>query len=71
MAAEGTVDVYYEKGLNVWDYAAGGLIATEAGLLVTGLSGAPAGPGFLMAAPPALHKPLHDRLVELDAAGGA
>ena len=71
MAAEGTVDMYYEKGLNIWDYAAGGLVATEAGLLVTGLSGAPAGPAFLMAAPPALHKPLHDRLVELDAAGGA
>ena len=39
-AAEGRVDAYYEKGLNAWDHAAGGLVATEAGLLVTGLRGA-------------------------------
>ncbi|SRR6266487_3593868 len=70
LAAEGAVDVYYEKGLNVWDYAAGGLIAAEAGLVVSGLAGEPPGPQFLLAAPPALHGPLHDRLVELDAAGG-
>jgi myo-inositol-1(or 4)-monophosphatase len=70
LAAEGAVDVYYEKGLNLWDYAAGGLIAAEAGLIVSGLAGAPPGPQFLLAAPPALHGPLHDRLVEFDAAGG-
>jgi hypothetical protein len=46
LAAEGTVDMYYEKGLNVWDYAAGGLVATEAGLLVTGSYGRPGRPGF-------------------------
>ena len=45
MAAEGTVDAYFEKGLNPWDYAAGGLVAAEAGLRVSGLDGAPAGPG--------------------------
>jgi myo-inositol-1(or 4)-monophosphatase len=70
MAAEGTVDVYYERGLNVWDFAAGGLVATEAGLRVTGLAGAPPGPAFVLAAPPALYEPLHDRLVALDAGGG-
>jgi myo-inositol-1(or 4)-monophosphatase len=70
MAAEGTVDAYYERGLAPWDHAAGGLIAAEAGLLVTGLSGAPAGPDLVLAAPPALHAPLHERLVALDAAGG-
>jgi myo-inositol-1(or 4)-monophosphatase len=70
MAAEGTVDMYYERGLNVWDFAAGGLVATEAGLRVTGLAGAPPGPEFVLAAPPALYEPLHDRLVALDAAGG-
>ncbi|MGI5215942.1 inositol monophosphatase family protein, partial [Plantactinospora sp. CA-290183] len=42
LAAEGAVDAYYEKGLNLWDHAAGGLVATEAGLRVDGLSGAPA-----------------------------
>jgi myo-inositol-1(or 4)-monophosphatase len=70
LAAEGAVDAYYEKGLNLWDHAAGGLVAEEAGLRVTGLAGAPAGPDLVLAAPPALYQPLHDRLVELDAAGG-
>ena len=41
LAADGIVDAYYEKGLNDWDMAAGVLIATEAGLLVTGLDGGP------------------------------
>jgi myo-inositol-1(or 4)-monophosphatase len=70
LAAEGAIDVYYEKGLNLWDHAAGGLVAAEAGLLVTGLSGAPVSSALVLAAPPALYGPLHDRLVELDAAGG-
>jgi myo-inositol-1(or 4)-monophosphatase len=70
LAAEGAVDAYYEKGLNVWDHAAGGLIATEAGLRVAGLAGAPAGPDLLIAAPPALFGPLHERLAQLDASGG-
>ena len=69
-AAEGLIDAYYEQGLNVWDYAAGGLIASEAGLRVAGLAGAPAGRDLLIAAPPALFGPLHDRLAEFDAAGG-
>ncbi|AEQ06760.1 inositol monophosphatase [Corynebacterium pseudotuberculosis] len=29
--AEGKIDAYFEHGLNSWDYAAGALIATEAG----------------------------------------
>ncbi|MFI6759640.1 inositol monophosphatase family protein [Micromonospora sp. NPDC050417] len=70
MAAEGRVDAYYEKGLNAWDHAAGGLVATEAGLLVGGLDGAPPGLDLVIAAPPALFGPLHERLAKLDAAGG-
>jgi myo-inositol-1(or 4)-monophosphatase len=69
-AAEGRVDAYYEKGLQAWDHAAGGLIAVEAGLLVTGLRGAPPGPPMVLAAPPDLHRALHDRLVAGDADGG-
>ncbi|MGX6602540.1 inositol monophosphatase family protein [Micromonosporaceae bacterium Da 78-11] len=68
--AEGTLDAYFEKGLNPWDHAAGGLIAAEAGLTVAGLHGTPAGLDLLVAAPPAIFGPLHDALVELDAAGG-
>lgn len=70
MAAEGMMDAYFEKGLNPWDHAAGGLVATEAGLRVSGLDGDPAGSKMLVAAPPALFAQLHDLLVELDAAGG-
>jgi myo-inositol-1(or 4)-monophosphatase len=69
--AEGTLDAYYEKGLNPWDHAAGGLIATEAGVTVAGLNGAHPGLDMVVAAPPALFAQLHDLLVELDAAGGA
>jgi myo-inositol-1(or 4)-monophosphatase len=68
--AEGCVDIYFEKGLQPWDRAAGGLIATEAGLLVTGLRGASPGVDMVVAAPPVLHAELHDLLVALDADGG-
>lgn len=34
LLADGQVDVYYEHGLNCWDYAAGSLIAQEAGAVV-------------------------------------
>jgi myo-inositol-1(or 4)-monophosphatase len=64
------VDAYFERGLNLWDYAAGALIAAEAGLVVAGLDGSRPGPELLVAAPPALFRALHDRLRELDAAGG-
>jgi myo-inositol-1(or 4)-monophosphatase len=70
MAAEGQLDAYFEKGLNPWDHAAGGLVATEAGLRIGGLSGRPADGRMYVAAPPALFGPLHDVLVELDADGG-
>jgi myo-inositol-1(or 4)-monophosphatase len=40
-AAAGRVDAYYELHLNPWDYAAGALVAAEAGLVVTGLPGTP------------------------------
>ncbi|MEV1330533.1 inositol monophosphatase family protein [Micromonospora costi] len=70
LAAEGRVDAYFEKGLAAWDQAAGGLVASEAGLRVAGLGGLPAGPDLVIAAPPALFAPLHDRLAALDASGG-
>ncbi|MBU2662354.1 inositol monophosphatase [Actinoplanes bogorensis] len=69
--AEGMLDGYYEKGLNPWDWAAGGLVATEAGVVVAGLNGAAPGAEMLVAASPAVFGPLHDALAALDAAGGA
>ena len=37
--AAGRLDAFYERGLNYWDFAAGGLIAREAGAAVGGLAG--------------------------------
>ncbi|MET0954039.1 MAG: inositol monophosphatase family protein [Aeromicrobium sp.] len=39
--AEGQYDAYLEEGLKPWDLAAGGLIAREAGLVLSGLHGEP------------------------------
>ncbi len=39
--AEGHFDAYVEEGLKDWDLAAGGLIASESGLLLSGLDGEP------------------------------
>jgi myo-inositol-1(or 4)-monophosphatase len=68
--AEGRIDAYFEKGLNLWDLAAGELIATEAGVRVGGLRGAGSGPQMVLAAPEPLFQRLHDLLVAHDADGG-
>ncbi|MBD8606569.1 inositol monophosphatase [Aeromicrobium sp. CFBP 8757] len=39
--AEGQFDAYVEQGLKPWDLAAGGLVAREAGLVLSGLDGEP------------------------------
>jgi myo-inositol-1(or 4)-monophosphatase len=59
----GRVDGYYESGLNAWDFAAGALIAAEAGALVTDLRGGPPSGSFTVAAPPSLHGMLVDLLI--------
>jgi len=60
--ARGTVDGYYEAGLNPWDLAAGWIIATEAGALVTGLDKVAPGPAAVVAAGPGIHASLLSRL---------
>jgi myo-inositol-1(or 4)-monophosphatase len=60
----GRVDAYYERGLQPWDLAAGGLIAVEAGARVEGLGGRPAGEDMVVAAPPSLFEPLAAILLE-------
>jgi myo-inositol-1(or 4)-monophosphatase len=64
--ASGTVDAYYERGVNLWDIAAGGLIAAEAGARVTGLNGRPPSPSMTIAAAPPLLGELHDLLASTD-----
>jgi myo-inositol-1(or 4)-monophosphatase len=65
--AAGRVDGFYERGLNYWDYAAGGLIAAEAGAAVGGLRGAPASTSMTVAAGPELFGALAKALETLDA----
>jgi myo-inositol-1(or 4)-monophosphatase len=64
--AAGRLDAFYERGLNEWDYAAGGLIAREAGAQVAGLHGRPPSESMTIAAGPGLFAQLHDLLAGLD-----
>lgn len=52
--AEGSVDAYYERGLNAWDLAAGWLIVTEAGGTVSGRGSAVPGVDLVIASGNAL-----------------
>lgn len=60
--AEGSVDAYYERGLNPWDLAAGWLIVTEAGGVVSGVSRAYPSSDLVVAAGNALHESFVMRL---------
>ncbi len=72
--AAGRLDGYWEVLVYPWDLAAGGLIASEAGALVTTLQG---GAGYLtppcsiLAANPALHAKMRVELATSDQALGA
>ncbi len=56
MVAAGRLDAYYELGVNVWDWAAGALIAEEAGarMLLPPLAGEAEGSGLIVAAAPGI-----------------
>ncbi len=58
LVADGTYDVYWEKGLNAWDMCAGALIVAEAGGRLSGYHGEPADPrtGMLVATNGLLHE---------------
>ncbi len=64
--AAGRVDAFYERGVNYWDWAAGGLIAAEAGARLGGLAGRPASPELTIAAEPVLFGQLEGLLASLD-----
>ncbi|MFI0777197.1 inositol monophosphatase family protein [Streptomyces sp. NPDC021212] len=63
----GRLNAYYERGLNPWDYAAGALIAREAGALTGGRPGIPASTELTIAAAPGLFEPLQALLEDLGA----
>lgn len=69
LLADGSIDLYYERGLNPWDMAAGAVVATEAGAVVTGLRGAPAGQAMTVAGPRRLVEELAEILEAADADG--
>lgn len=54
LVAAGRLDAYFEDNLNVWDWAAGALIAAEAGarVRVPSLEGSAGGRGLVVAAAP-------------------
>ncbi|MGB9372829.1 MAG: inositol monophosphatase family protein [Jiangellales bacterium] len=63
----GRLDGYYEQGLQPWDLAAGRLIVTEAGGVVTGLRGRAPSDAVVVAAGARLHPALAELLTSLDA----
>ena len=66
--AAGRVDAYYERHLNPWDYAAGALIAAEAGAVVTGLPGRPFADPLGIAVAPSVAEPFVELLARLHSA---
>lgn len=62
--ASGRLDAYYEPGLWPWDFAAGALIAEEAGAWVGDLDGGPPGRDLVIACHCSLRDPLVDALHE-------
>ncbi|MBO0676977.1 inositol monophosphatase [Mycolicibacterium sp. S2-37] len=67
MVAAGRLDAYYEDGVNVWDWAAGALIAAEAGARVQlpTPAGAVGGDGLVIAAAPGVADGLADVLARV------
>lgn len=66
LVAEGKMDAYFEHGLKPWDFAAGELVASEAGIKVAGIDGGPADSHLLIAAVETVWDELRD---VLEAAG--
>jgi myo-inositol-1(or 4)-monophosphatase len=66
--AAGWVDMYYEGPLGEWDFAAGLLIATEAGVVTSGLRGRPAGAHMVAGAHPDHAREFFDALTEIGVA---
>ena len=66
--AAGRLDGFYERGLMHWDYAAGALIASEAGARVGNLDGGPPSSDIVVAGAPAIVDRLCEVIKEAEAA---
>jgi myo-inositol-1(or 4)-monophosphatase len=66
--AAGRVDAFFEMGMLPWDWAAGSLIAREAGAVVAGLGGRPPGTWTTLVANPALFGPMEALLQQAGSA---
>src|SRR5271165_3955520 len=64
--AAGRLDAFFERGLNYWDFAAGGLIAREAGATVGGLAGRTESTSMTVAAGLGLYLQLDNFLTRLN-----
>ncbi|MGC9543331.1 inositol monophosphatase family protein [Streptomyces sp. UG1] len=65
--AAGRLDGYYERGLNAWDFAAGDLIAREAGALTGGRPGQRPSRDLTVAATPGVFESLQQLLEDFGA----
>lgn len=54
----GRLDAYFEENLHLWDLAAGQVVATEAGALISDFAGAPVRPAEVLCASPDIHPQL-------------
>ena len=63
--AAGRVDVYFERTLSPWDHAAGELMVTEAGGIITGIRDLPQGREGIFAGHPTLVTQLKARISEV------
>ena len=63
--AAGRIDVYFERTLNPWDHAAGELLVTEAGGIITGIRDLPQGREGIFAGHPTLVTQLKARISEV------
>lgn len=62
----GRLDAYFEEHLNSWDYAAGVLIADEAGAMTTDLHGGAPSSACTVAAAPGVYRALVDAVQSID-----
>jgi myo-inositol-1(or 4)-monophosphatase len=65
MIAGGHADIYAERTIRPWDFAAGAIMVEEAGGVVTGFHGQPPGREAVLAGHPEMVAKLHDLLVSV------